>query len=263
MLSICTDYCDLFCESTMFENVLSCNFSKDLSFKENFTLVNQGSEAKIYIGTFLNKPAILKERFSKKYRHPELDKLLTSERIRAEVRALNKCHEIGIKCPTIYFADLQTRCIILQEITDSITVKEYLKNVQTEFGIDGINILTPLAQKIGAGISKMHKNELVHGDLTTSNLVLKREHLNNVSRGGDFDVYFIDFGLSKRDVMIEDKAVDLYVLERAISSSHPNSEKFYSAILQQYLKTVGKQSTAVADKLEEVRQRGRKRSMVG
>ncbi|XP_015906306.1 EKC/KEOPS complex subunit TP53RK [Parasteatoda tepidariorum] len=246
----------------MAKPLLTYNFSKDLTLKENFTVQNQGSEAKIYIGTFLEKPSILKERFSKKYRHPDLDKLLTSERIRAEVRALNKCHEIGIKCPAIYFADLQARSIILQEITGSITVKEYLKSVQTEHGIDGINTLTPLAQKIGEGISKMHKNELVHGDLTTSNLLLKKDHLDDIS-GGSFDVYFIDFGLSKRDVMIEDKAVDLYVLERAISSSHPNSEKFYSAILQQYLKTLGKQSSAVADKLEEVRQRGRKRSMVG
>jgi len=34
----------------------------------------------------------------------------------------------------------------------------------------------------------------------------------------------IDFGLSSNSTMIEDRAVDLYVLERAFISTHPNTQ---------------------------------------
>ncbi|KFM69483.1 TP53-regulating kinase, partial [Stegodyphus mimosarum] len=183
--------------------------------------------------------------------------------MRAEVRALCKCYELGINCPLVYFTDLNSRCIIFEEIPNAVTVKEYLKSVLTEHGIDGINALTSLAKNIGEGVAKLHKNDLVHGDLTTSNLLLKQEELPNIACNGSFSVCFIDFGLSKRDVIVEDKAVDLYVLERAVSSSHPNSDQFYADILESYLKTVGPQASVIADKLEEVRQRGRKRSMIG
>ncbi|GFS29357.1 hypothetical protein NPIL_586381 [Nephila pilipes] len=243
--------------------IFTYNILNDISFKKNFELLSQGSEAKVYKGQFLGKSSILKERFVKKYRHPDLDYSLTLERIRAEVRALNRCHEVGIKCPAIYFADIQSRCIILQEITDSITVKEYLKSILEKHGVEGIKSLTPLAHKIGKDIAMMHKNELVHGDLTTSNILLKVDKVNNFSPDGDCEIYFIDFGLAKRDIVLEDKAVDLYVLQRAISSSHPNCSEFFDAIISQYMKVLDNQASVVADKLEEVRQRGRKRSMVG
>jgi len=244
-------------------NELSFDLTKSMDIKQNFSLKFQGSEAKVYEGKFLNQDAILKERFLKKYRHPDLDKTLTTERMRAEARALNKCIDIGIKCPAIYFADLQTRYLILQKIQNAITVKEILKSKFIEDGISSVTSLLPLAQKIGVDIAKMHKNELVHGDLTTSNILLKEGDISKISSNLEFDVYFIDFGLSKRDVTVEDKAVDLYVLERAISSSHPNSQNFFDNIIESYLRTVGEQAAVISDKLEEVRQRGRKRSMVG
>lgn len=236
-------------------------FSNELDLKENFELFGQGSEARVYKGKFLGKPSILKERFIKGYRCFPLDVTLTSERMKAEVRALNKCLEIGVKCPAVYFTDLDERYILLQEITGAITVKEHLVSCLRTHGPDSINKLTSLAQQIGEGVAKMHANQLVHGDLTTSNLLLKAKDL--ASLGEDFEVYFIDFGLSKRDVTVEDMAVDLYVLERAISSSHPNSHQFYADILRQYLTTVGDQSNSISAKLEEVKQRGRKRSMIG
>lgn len=229
--------------------------------KENFIMKIQGSEAKIYEGKYLEKEAILKERFQKKYRHVELDKILTAERTRAEVRALNRCFDIGVKCPAVYFADLQTGCIILEKINNATTVKELLIEYYEKEGVDGITSLSTLAHKIGSVIALMHKNSLIHGDLTTSNMLLKKDDVSNIFLEKPFDLFMIDFGLSKRDVVIEDKAVDLYVLERAISSSHPDSDDFFKAIMKGYL-SVG-QANAVLNKLEEVRQRGRKRTMVG
>ena len=115
--------------------------------------------------------------------------------------------------------------------------------------------LKPLGQKIGETLATIHKNNIVHGDLTTSNLLLRGDpiHLNLV---------MIDFGLSHFENLAEDKGVDLYVLERAILSTHPNSELFFSAILDSYTRQNPGSSDVIA-KLEEVRMRGRKRTMVG
>ena len=75
-------------------------------------------------------------------------------------------------------------------------------------------------EEIGKTLAKMHDIDLIHGDLTTSNIMISK-----AINGKDYILYFIDFGLSFQRNTVEDKAVDLYVLERAFLSSHPNMEK--------------------------------------
>ena len=64
---------------------------------EQFAVFKQGAEARLYTGTFLGREVVVKERFSKKYRHPALDTQLTRDRHRAEARALVKCRQVKIK----------------------------------------------------------------------------------------------------------------------------------------------------------------------
>ena len=73
----------------------------------------------------------------------------------------------------------------------------------------------------------------------------------------------IDFGLSFQEGVPEDKGVDLYVLERAFLSTHPNTEEIFSEILEAYKKKSGKQVGEIVKKFEEIRLRGRKRTMLG
>jgi len=81
----------------------------------------------------------------------------------------------------------------------------------------------------------------------------------------------IDFGLSSASLMAEDRAVDLYVLERAFDSTHPvqqGQEPHFDRVLKGYEKVLrerGKKGEweRTEKRLEEVRMRGRKRSMVG
>ncbi|THH32658.1 hypothetical protein EUX98_g1515 [Antrodiella citrinella] len=112
-------------------------------------------------------------------------------------------------------------------------------------------------QKIGVEIAKMHKADVIHGDLTTSNMMLYHP------RSGLSDLVLIDFGLSYISSLVEDKAVDLYVLERAFSSTHPASENLFASVLQAYERTMGKEWQSIGRRLDDVRLRGRKRSMVG
>lgn len=142
----------------------------------------------------------------------------------------------------------------------------------------------------------MHAIDVVHGDLTTSNLMLRQDNesvvIKKFSDHGNDNIMqcwdrptkvVIDFGLSYVSPLPEDQAVDLYVLERAFASTHPNTEQLVSDILSHYQKNY-KKSRAVMSKLEEgkyyakkwwyyyyyvlktkypVRLRGRKRSMIG
>ncbi len=109
--------------------------------------------------------------------------------------------------------------------------------------------------ELGRVLALMHKNNIIHGDLTTSNILLKRN--------SESSLVLIDFGLSYCDKLAEDKGVDLYVLEKAFLSSHPNSEKLFEKIMESYRLNSGKGGEAVMKKLDEVRMRGRKRVMVG
>jgi TP53 regulating kinase-like protein len=104
-------------------------------------------------------------------------------------------------------------------------------------------------------LGKMHAIDVIHGDLTTSNMLL---------RAGE-DIVLIDFGLSFISSLVEDKGVDLYVLERALLSSHPNTEQFFQTVLNSYVTATENLEKAkeVLAKLDEVRLRGRKRVMVG
>ncbi|XP_067002694.2 EKC/KEOPS complex subunit TP53RK isoform X2 [Anabrus simplex] len=195
------------------------NSFENLSSK--YELIKQGAEARIYKGMYLNRPSIIKERFKKSYRHSDLDDYITKDRIKAEARSIVRCKAAGVRTPAMYLVDFYRRCIFMEEIVNSKTVKDYLEE---------------LAQN-GDG--------------------------NSTRKDIQFITEEIDFGLSSADPVAEDKAVDLYVLEKALISTHANAEELFPAILESYSQCNTKRAADVVRKLEEVRARGRKRTMVG
>ena len=133
--------------------------------------------------------------------------------------------------------------------------------------------LIDLMTRVGRAVGKMHEIGVVHGDLTTSNLMLRPQTPPMVSSDTngatkpsrlslDGDIILIDFGLAAQSLQDEDKAVDLYVLERAFGSTHPTAESLFKEVLRAYGSSY-KGANVVLKKLEEVRMRGRKRSMLG
>lgn len=228
---------------------------------KNLKLVLQGAEAKLYETVFFNKPAIVKERFSKLYRHPEIDEKLTRKRLSQEVRGLQKCRKAGISTPSIYFVDLINNVIVLEKI-NGITVREHINAIRQKSANNSYSKLFPMARIIGSILARLHDSDIIHGDLTTSNMIIKSNLMDKNTALTRFDIHLIDFGLSVSSGLAEDKAVDLYVLERAFLSSHPNSEGLFSELLESY-KVTSSKSKPVLIKLDEVRLRGRKRSMLG
>lgn len=227
-----------------------------ISLQMDRQLVTQGAEGRVYVCDWLGHSVIIKQRFPKKYRHDDLDTHITQERIKAEARALTRCRSLGIRTPAIYDVNFDKREIVLENIINSITVRNYIyAAVERDLAMDNREILS-LAEKIGKVLAKMHSNHIIHGDLTTSNMLLVQPYESS-------EVILIDFGLSSVEERAEDKAVDLYVLERAILSTHPNTEAFVSCCISAYKKAGGNAAEDVVKRLDEVRTRGRKKLCFG
>ncbi|CAL4163100.1 unnamed protein product, partial [Meganyctiphanes norvegica] len=217
-------------------------------------LITQGAEGRVYEEEWLGRKVVIKQRFPKKYRHPELDSHISKERMKAEARALTRCRSFGIKTPAVYDVDFEKNEIIMEKIQNSITLRNYIyETSNNESPESKLNIL---AEKIGKVLANLHGNHIIHGDLTTSNMLLVQPYDAS-------EIVVIDFGLSSVDERAEDKAVDLYVLERAILSTHPNTDKMVEVLLAEYAKAGGKAAQEVVKRLDEVRLRGRKKLCFG
>jgi TP53 regulating kinase-like protein len=149
----------------------------------------------------------------------------------------------------------------MEDVQNSTTVKDYITQISREaVNVSEVNLLmklNPIAEEIGKVLGKLHANNIIHGDLTSSNMLLVMDGKDTPT------IVLIDFGLSHVESSVEDKAVDLYVLERALISTHANIDQLFIDILSAYIKENKKESQEVLKKLNEVRARGRKRTMVG
>lgn len=191
----------------------------------------------------MGKMAIFKRRFVKKYRHSVLDRRLNRTRTAQEIRCLEKALECGVKVPKILFHDKDDLLIVMEYI-EGLTIKATIT--------EGSNDLSSLATAIGDAVAMLHSRNIIHGDLTTSNMMMRCDEL-----------VIIDFGLAIISASIEDRAVDLYVLERALLSTHSEvSKSLFSMIIERY-KTKVSRSKETIDRLAAVQLRGRKRDLSG
>ncbi|KAF3436266.1 hypothetical protein FNV43_RR23358 [Rhamnella rubrinervis] len=201
-------------------------------------LLKQGAEARVFDSTFLGRRSIVKERFSKKYRHPSLDSKLTLKRLNAEARCMTKARRLGVYTPILYAVDP-----VLHTLTFEYVEGSSVKDIFLEFGLHGVleERLDDIAMQIGDAVGKLHDGGLIHGDLTTSNMLI---------RDGTNQLVLIDFGLSFTSTLPEDKAVDLYVLERALLSMHSSCGNVMDRILAAYRKS-SKQWSSTLNKLAQ------------
>ena len=234
--------------------------SKEPSFappsRDQWTLITQGAEARIWkVPPFNNNDSLIcKERFSKSYRHPNLDERLIKSRTRSEARVLEKCtKKSAIRVPKVFRVE---RNILYMEYLDGPTLKQYLRDaaISNSTAID----YKSLIRNLGTLTARLHNLGVIHGDLTTSNVLMEGQGL-----------VLIDFGLAKSTSSVEEQAVDLYVLERALQSTHPElPEDFFENVLKIYEEVAAGQQTkkhsqSTLQRLEQVRLRGRKRECFG
>jgi TP53 regulating kinase and related kinases len=290
---------------------------------EPMDLIAQGAESLLYRTTFLTPttPAALKFRLKKQWRHPILDKRLTRARILAEARVLVRLSGEGVASgmdgkgkvkgkkigpsaggegdrpggrggrsmrgcvPRVLGLDWEAGWLALEWIEGG-SVKEGIRRVSGKAEeLQRDEALRSLLRRLGNLVGRLHLCEVVHGDLTTSNVMLRRPKEEGIEgeqhgqRNGaetgteaaaataletfSHDLVLIDFGLATQSGSDEDRAVDLYVLERAFGSTHPREEQLFPVLLEGYEEAMGKAGKVVLRRLEDVRMRGRKKSMLG
>ena len=194
-------------------------------------LLAQGAESKL----FLVGKRILKNRFKKNYRLKEIDEKLRKFRTKREAKVLQRLEEINFPSPKLIKTDerenLEIGHIKGNLLKDALEKGNYVK----------------LSKEIGGKIAILHNENIIHGDLTTSNMILNK---NN-------QIYFIDFGLSFFSHKIEDKATDLHLLKEALESKHYRIwEKCYKCALESYEKNA-KDGKEVLKRVKIVENRGR------
>ena len=194
-------------------------------------LLAQGAESKI----FLDKDRVIKERFVKTYRIKEIDNRLRKSRTNREAKVLEKLQELNFPVPKLINTNEKDTLKI--SYIEGKLLKTILEKNPPK-----------LSREIGQKIAILHNNNIIHGDLTTSNMILDKEKN---------EIYFIDFGLSFFSTKIEDRAVDLHLLKEALESKHSQIwEKCYKAALEGY-KTKAINAHEVLKRLEVVEMRGR------
>ena len=199
-------------------------------------LLKKGAEADIYETTWQNSKAILKIRKTKIYRNPILDSKIRKQRTIKESQMLSFVKSFGIPTPLVYFVNLKNSSIIMQEIPG-----------KPVHDLDPFKIIE-LLKTIGKLVGTMHKNGIMHGDLTTSNFILFQN-----------TVFVIDFGLSQNTIKSEDHAVDLRLIKEILNSAHAQiMEQSWKNFLLGYKSVVGNEYfTKITKLVSEIESRGR------
>ncbi len=201
-------------------------------------ILYQGAESLVYLDMFDGEEVVVKERIRKNYRITQLDEQLRKVRTRKEVKLLTEVRKLGIPTPNILNVDESKHKIIMENIKGD-RLKEYL-NASSSQEVKSV------CEQLGKQIGKLHSSNIVHGDLTTSNMILK-----------DKDIYFIDLSLGEFTKRVEDKAVDLKVLKEAVKSTHFKIfDDVWKTILEGYRQTC-KDADIILDQLKEVEMRAR------
>ena len=189
-------------------------------------LIAKGAESNIVKSDYLGEKAVLKDRIPKGYRISEIDNKIRRARCKLEARLLSDAKRAGVVTPILYDVNLADKSILMEEI-DGVMVKDIIDE--------------DLAFKIGENISRLHSADIIHGDITTSNIMLR-----------DGQLVFIDFGLGRHSTLDEDKAVDLLVLKKSLQSIDYNlAVKYFDCVLNGY------DNESIVNTISDIESRGR------
>ena len=195
-------------------------------------ILQRGAEAVIY----LKRGSVIKDRIKKTYRIPELDDRIRKLRTKSEIKLLEKASVI-INSP-MPFSSHKSSFIIEMPFINGKKLSDNLDSFQ-------LKEQKSVCRKIGESVAKLHEKNIIHGDLTTSNMILKNT-----------EVFFIDFGLGFISNKIEDKAVDIHLFKEALEARHFRSwEALFKEFLNGYKKNP--EHNKVLEQMKKVEMRGR------
>jgi Kae1-associated kinase Bud32 len=193
-------------------------------------LFSEGAESRIYLVRFMGLDRILKRRIAKNYRINDLDSVIRAKRTKNEAKIIGTVSSLGVNAPNLLFID---KYDLLMSYIAGKNLGHLLKGPDTKgmrkiFGI------------LGNYAAILHNKDIIHGDFTPANVII----------GYDNKVYLIDFGLSEISNSIEEKALDLLLMKRAV-------DKDYFGVFVKNYKKNSKDRAAILKRLDEIERRGR------
>jgi TP53 regulating kinase-like protein len=204
-------------------------------------LMKKGAEANLYLADWHGRKVVLKKRLPKEYRPSALDEQIRAYRTVHEPQLMHEAKKAGVPTPIIFLVQVESTTITMEYVPGK-QVKQLLNEVsKTE--------RRNLCFRIGESIGKLHQYGIVHGDLTTSNLI----------RHPEGKVFFVDFGLGDKTMELEARGVDLHLMKRALQSTHYKfADECFDSAIKGYSTSLGsKTAEKVLDKIKEIERRGR------
>ncbi|MFH0714415.1 MAG: KEOPS complex kinase/ATPase Bud32 [Candidatus Diapherotrites archaeon] len=192
--------------------------------------IGRGAEARLLLENYQQVEVVEKRREAKPYRNPKLDLRIRSARTKAEAGILQRARSIGVRTPRVLKVELENSGLFL----------EYLKGKRMKESFQAW-----MAGELGKNIALLHSNGIIHGDLTTSNVIVRGKKLA-----------LIDFSLGYYAKDVEDFATDLLGLQKTFQATHPGKEKEWKQLLRAYEKGFAKGKT-VFGHMKEIEARAR------
>jgi Kae1-associated kinase Bud32 len=203
-------------------------------------IIYKGAEAEIRVTEFLDRLVIEKKRISKSYRIKEIDNNLITSRTKEEAKLIGEARKSGVCVPIIFDVNVPEGILIMQYIQGD-RIKDIINDIDEKKR-------RKLCIRIGESIAQLHNNSIIHGDLTTSNMIYYQEN-----------IYFIDFGLGIKSEEVESQGVDLHVLMEAFESTHSQFPKCFSYVMKGYSNKYRLNVKSVVQKINDIVKRGRYR----
>jgi len=204
-------------------------------------LLKKGAEASLFFAQWHGRDVVIKVRFPKTYRPPVLDQQIRRYRTIHEPQLMHHAKVAGVLTPLIYLINVSESTLIMQYVKGP-QIKTLL-NTLDKFSQHGVCL------QIGKSIAKLHNYGLIHGDLTTSNMI----HVPNGQ------ICFIDFGLGEKNAELEAQGVDLHLFKRALQSTHFSFwETCFASVVEGYSAVRGVEfAEKVYEKTRQIERRGR------
>ena len=204
-------------------------------------LLKKGAEASLHVADWQGRKVVIKTRFPKRYRPEKLDCEIRTYRTVHEPQLMNEAKKAGVPTPLIFQVDVKN-AVITMEFVEGTQVKQLLASLS-------VKEREMLCIRIGELIGRLHSRGVIHGDLTTSNMILNPEG----------KVFLVDFGLGEKNTELEARGVDLHLMKRALQSTHYQfTEECFAAVTRGYGTVVGEAAARdVYEKVKEIERRGR------
>jgi TP53 regulating kinase and related kinases len=203
-------------------------------------LVYRGAEADVFLGRWCRVPAVYKSRKPLDYRLPELDLAIRSQRTVREAQMIRESKRAGVPSPYLYYVSPDEALLVMQ----------YIEGERLKAVLDASTLRegAKLSGEFGRMVATLHRAGIMHGDLTTSNVIVN-----------DRGLHLIDFGLSVRTGRIEDQAVDLRLIKETLVGAHnPMAKRLMASLLDGYSSVIGEgRALQARKKLVEIERRGR------